>query len=159
MVILKTVSIGCSSVHQPVDHVLQNKRVSDIKLSSASLPCAVCQESSRRWWDSAAWVSRGRGPGLPTPRELWTRRHIGTASWAAATRTRLVSGKKASSQLDWDIHSLTVQYSFPEVLNRKRDRERSSYSQDISVNLKPVIKAVLSYRSSKQSWLIGHCPI
>ena len=27
MVILKTVSIGCSSVHQPVDHVLQNKRV------------------------------------------------------------------------------------------------------------------------------------
>ena len=34
MVILKTVSIGCSSVHQPVDHVLQNKRVNDIKLSS-----------------------------------------------------------------------------------------------------------------------------
>ena len=35
MVILKTVSIGCSSVHQPVDHVLQNKRgKTDITTSS-----------------------------------------------------------------------------------------------------------------------------
>ena len=122
MVILKTVSIGCSSVHQPVDHVLQNKTVKTntrhYVIKRKPTLCCVPRILSQMMRLCSLRESRSRARASNSARvvnsEAYRNCFLGSCKkntyyfWYKASRASLTV-----------IFAVTVQYSFPEVRNGK----------------------------------------